>query len=71
MELSFLAKTLDVVGKLMIAYTAIQVHYRIWKEHKIDRKVFVEMKIERKVGIAGILFIVVAYILEAYIHYFA
>jgi len=39
MNLNILARTLDVAGKLMVAYTAIAVHHRVRKDHKIDKDV--------------------------------
>ena len=42
--MEFIGFTLDVIGKIMVAYTAVQVHYRFWKEHKIDERVFQIMK---------------------------
>jgi len=65
MNLEFLALTLDIVGKVMIAYTALRVHHRFWQEHKIDENVFTAMKKEQVIGILGILFIVAGYLLEA------
>ena len=56
--------TLDVLGKLMVAYTAIRVHYRFRKEHKIDELVFKAMKREHFVGILGIIFIIIGYFLQ-------
>lgn len=56
--------TLDVIGKVMVAYTAIMVHYRFWKEHKIDEAVFELMKRERFIGIVGIICIVIGYFLQ-------
>lgn len=44
MNLELLGFTLDVIGKVMVAYTAIAVHRRVWKEHKIDKAVFSAMK---------------------------
>jgi len=58
--------TLDVVGKIMIAYTAIRVHHRFWKEHKVDEKVFSEMQRERLIGIFGIALIIIGYFLELF-----
>lgn len=62
--MNLLGHTLDMVGKIMIAYTAMRVHYRFWKEHKIDEDVFSEMKRERTIGIVGIVFIILGYLLE-------
>lgn len=63
-DLSFFALTFDVLGKLMIAYAALQVHRRVLHEHTIDAQVFRTMKREQILGIAGALFIVIAYIVE-------
>jgi len=64
MDIIILGSISDVIGKIMIAYTAIQVHYRVWKEHRIDEKVFTEMKRERIVGIIGIVFILLGFFLQ-------
>ncbi|GIW66505.1 MAG: hypothetical protein KatS3mg095_0403 [Candidatus Parcubacteria bacterium] len=64
MNLEFLGFTLDVIGKLMVAYTTIAVHYRVWKEHKIDREVFEAMRREQIIGIIGIILIIVGYLLQ-------
>jgi hypothetical protein len=36
--MEFFGFTMDVIGKIMIAYTAIMVHHRFRKEHKIDEE---------------------------------
>lgn len=64
MNIEFLGFTLDVVGKVMVAYTAIAVHHRFWKEHKIDETVFKAMKSEQIIGIAGIALIIIGFILQ-------
>lgn len=46
MNLNLLGFVLDTIGTVMIAYTAIAMHRRVWKEHKIDEGVFREMKWE-------------------------
>jgi|ETN02SMinimDraft_4_1059925.scaffolds.fasta_scaffold208187_2 hypothetical protein len=63
-NLQFWAITLDVVGKLMVAYTALLVHMRVRKEHKIDKKVFMAMRREHTIGLLGIGLIIIAYLLE-------
>lgn len=65
MTIEFIGFTLDVIGKIMIAFTAIMVHHRVWKEHRIDKRVFLEMKREQIIGIIGILFIIIGYVLQA------
>lgn len=64
MSIAFIGFTLDVIGKVLIAYTAIMVHYRFWQEHKIDEKVFATMKREQLIGIIGIALIIVGYLLQ-------
>lgn len=64
MNLEFLGFTLDVIGKIMVAYTAIAVHHHVWKEHKIDKAVFAAMKNEQIIGIIGIVLIVIGYLLQ-------
>lgn len=64
MSIEFLGYTLDVIGKIMVAYMAIMVHYRFSKEHKIDDEVFNVMKREQVIGIFGIVLIIVGYLLQ-------
>lgn len=58
------AFTLDLVGKLLIAFTAIMVHHRVQQEHKIDAEVFQEMKKEKWLGIIGIVLMVLGYLVH-------
>jgi len=62
MGLNTLGYTLQTIGHLLIAYTAISVHFRFRKEHRIDDKVFKVMKREQIVGVIGVLLIIVGYI---------
>jgi len=64
MSLEFLGFTLDVVGKVMVAFTAVMVHYRFRKEHKIDDRVFRSMRREQLLGIIGISLIILGYLLQ-------
>lgn len=59
-----LALTLDITGKIMVAYTALAVHNRVRKEHKIDGGVFRAMKREQMIGVAGIIFMILGYVLH-------
>ena len=63
MEL-LIGETLDVVGKIMIAFTVLMVHHRFRKEHKIDEKVFKAMRREQVIGLLGIALIVIGYFLR-------
>ncbi|MBI2552760.1 hypothetical protein HYW17_05680 [Candidatus Uhrbacteria bacterium] len=62
--MDILASTLDIIGKIMVAYTALSVHRRVQVEHKIDRTVFRAMKREQHAGVAGIVFMVFGYLLH-------
>lgn len=62
--MELLGFTLDVIGKIMVAYTAIAVHRRVWKEHKIDKAVFAVMKNEQIIGIIGIVLIIIGFLLQ-------
>jgi len=62
--LAFLGYTLDVIGKILVAFTAIAVHQRVQKEQKIDKRVFQTMHRERKVAIWGIILIALGYAMQ-------
>lgn len=65
--MEIIALTFDVVGKIMVAYTAIRVHFRVWREHKIDDMVFAEMKREQIAGISGIILIAIGYFIKVFL----
>lgn len=56
--------TLDTIGKVMVAYTAIRVHYRFWKEHQIDNQVFAVMYREQWIGVIGIALMIIGFVLQ-------
>ena len=64
MSLIFWATTFDFVGKILIAITALLVHKRIKKAHRINKKVLKEMRFEQSIGFSGIIVIVIGYILH-------
>ena len=64
MEIRLLIATLDILGTIFIAYAALRVHHRVLAEHKVDEKVFRSMKIEQKLGILGVIMIVIGYFVE-------
>jgi len=64
MNIELLGFTLDVVGKVLVAYAAIKVHHRFWKEHKVDEFVFKAMKREQIIGITGIILIIIGFLLQ-------
>lgn len=62
--LRIIGRTLDVIGKIMIAFTAIMVHHRFLQEHKVDEQVFKTMKREQRLAMFGVALIVVGFIIE-------
>ena len=64
MVIAFIGFTLDVIGKVLVSYTVIMVHYRFWREHKINERVFATMQRERKMAILGVALIVIGYLLQ-------
>jgi len=64
MSLLFWGLTLGVIGKVFLGITVMMVHWKIVKEHRIDRKVLREMRRERNIALLAIIFIIAGYILE-------
>jgi len=62
--ISIIGFTLDTSGKVLVAYTTMQVHYRFWQEHKVDERVFREMRHERRIAILGIALMVLGFVLQ-------
>lgn len=59
-----MAATLDIVGKILVSYTVLKVHYRLLKEHRIDDAVCAEMRFEHVIGYLGIGLMIGAYLLK-------
>ena len=55
---------LDVLGKLLVAYTAIAVHHRFLREHKVDAAVFRTMRREQIVGVVGVILMLAGFFLQ-------
>lgn len=64
MNLGLIGFSLDILGKILVAYTAIKVHYRFRKEHQVDEKVFAVMKKEQYLGILGIILMIIGFLLQ-------
>jgi hypothetical protein len=64
MPLELVGFVLDGLGKILVSYTAIAVHHRVWKEHRIDEAVFREMRREQVIGMIGLTLIITGLILE-------
>ncbi len=67
MDILFLAKTLEVIGKVLLGITVLIVHSHVIKEHKIDKDVLSSMRQARIPGILGIIFIIAGYIIEVFL----
>lgn len=59
--------TIHTMGEILVGYTAIMVHHRVWKEHKIDEVVFQEMRKERFMGIIGLVLIVIGFTIQIWL----
>jgi len=55
---------LDTVGVVMIAFAALRVHHRVLNERKIDKQVYADMKREQKIGIAGVIFVIIGNLIQ-------
>lgn len=56
--------TFDTIGTIIIAYMALRVHARVKTESRIDEYVMKEMRLERVLGVIGVLLIVAGYVLQ-------
>lgn len=62
--MELLGSTFDVIGKIMVAFTAIMVHHRFRKEHRVDERVFKSMRREQLIGFIGIALIILGFFLQ-------
>lgn len=62
--LNVIGFSLDIMGKVIIAYTAIAVHHRFRHEHKVDDAVFKIMKKEHTYALLGIALMIIGYLLQ-------
>jgi len=63
-NLLFWGLTLGVVGKVLLGVTVMLVHWKIVKEHKIDKLVLREMRREWGLAFFAIILILIGYVLE-------
>ena len=59
----YIGLTFQTIGEIFIAFTVLKVHHRVLREHRIDDSVFKVMKFEQLLGVFGIIFIVIGYVL--------
>lgn len=62
--MDILASTLDIIGKIMVAYTALSVHRRVQVEHRIGIMALRAMRREQRAGIMGIVLMIAGYLLH-------
>lgn len=67
MDLRVVAIVLELSGEIMIAITAIMVHRRVWREHKIDIRVYKAMKREQVMGVIGIASLIIGKSIELFL----
>jgi len=65
--IDFLANTFEVTGSVMIGVAAMRVHHRVLYEHKIDKQVFNIMRVEQKLGVIGIVLLILGYLLQLFV----
>ena len=53
-DMEYVGLTLDTLGVVMIAFAALRVHHRVLNEHRIDKKVYRDMRVEQIIGVFGI-----------------
>jgi len=66
MALDFVGELLRVIGEVLIGVAILLVHGRMRKDQKIDEGVIKDIKREKLVGILGITFIIVGYLLTVF-----
>ncbi|PIT92877.1 MAG: hypothetical protein COU08_00010 [Candidatus Harrisonbacteria bacterium CG10_big_fil_rev_8_21_14_0_10_42_17] len=67
MNFILLGDTLEMIGAVLIGYTALRVHHRVLNEHKIDDRVVRAMKKEQRFGILGIVLVVVGFFIRNFL----
>jgi len=63
-DLLFWGLSIGTAGKVLLGMAVVSVHWKIVKEHKIDKKVLKEMKKERDTALVGIAFVITGYLFE-------
>lgn len=55
---------IHTLGELMVAFTVLRVHGQVVRDHKLDKKVFTQMRLEQWLGMAGVTCIILGFVLE-------
>lgn len=64
----FVALTLSLIGKVLLAFGVLMAHTQLAHEHRVDARVIKSFRLEKALTIIGVLLIIVGYVLE--IHFF-
>ncbi|XKT74205.1 MAG: hypothetical protein ACJKTH_02535 [Patescibacteria group bacterium UBA2163] len=64
MDIEFISSTFEVIGTVLIALAALRVHHRVLHDHRISDSVSKVMRFEQKLGILGILLVLLGYALS-------
>lgn len=64
MNLNLIGFTFDVIGKVLLGVAVLLAHRRIMEEHKIDKKVLIELRREQILGVIGVILIIIGYFLQ-------
>ena len=64
MEIQNIIHTLDFIGTVLIAVTALMVHKKALMEKHIDKKVLREMRIEQSIGLLAILLLTISFVMK-------
>ena len=59
-----LPNIIETAGTLMIAFAALRVHHRVLHDHTIDQPVMNTMRREQKVGMIGVVLVIIGLILS-------
>jgi len=64
MVLTIIGFTIDVIGKVLLGLSVYFVHSKVAREGKIDKKVLMEMRREKRLALMGIILIVIGYSMQ-------
>ena len=64
MNWEFVGLTFEVVGSVLIGLTVLVVHRGLMKEKRVDKVVIKEIHFEQIIGVTGIIFIVIGYLVR-------
>lgn len=59
--LNYIGFTLDVIGKLLIAFVTVRIHVKHFKSHHVESK---DVRVDIYASYIGIAFMVIGYILR-------